>query len=198
MNAPTQMDAMQLAWYCARTQPKHEHIAAANVSRRLGLEVFHPRLRLERATRRGVVRTVEPLFPCYIFVRCELREHLSQIRYVSGISSLVHFGDRIPAVPEAVVDELRQCFETEEPMSVGDRLCAGDEVTLVEGALMGSRGLVVKVMPAKQRVQVLLDFLGRTTLAEVDRKAVQVENQSLAELMPELALMQEPMLAVGA
>jgi transcriptional antiterminator RfaH len=127
-----------------------------------------------------------------------LHEHLSQIRYVSGISSLVHFGDKIPTVPEAVVDELRQCFESEEPMCVGDRLCAGDEVTLVDGALTGSRGLVVKVMPAKQRVQVLLDFLGRTTLAEVDRRAVQVENQSLAELMPELALLQEPGLAVGA
>src|SRR5256885_9917179 len=44
------------AWYCARTQPKHEHIAAANLRKRLGLDVFHPRLRLERATRRGAVR----------------------------------------------------------------------------------------------------------------------------------------------
>ena len=60
-------------WYCARTQPKHEHIAAAGVARKLDLEVFHPRLRIEKATRRGVVRFVEPLFPCYIFVRCETR-----------------------------------------------------------------------------------------------------------------------------
>ena len=61
-----------LAWYCARTKPKHEHIAAANVRQNLGLEVFHPRLRMERATQRGVMRVVEPLFPCYIFIRCVL------------------------------------------------------------------------------------------------------------------------------
>src|SRR5262245_8035685 len=92
------------AWYCARTKPKHEHIAAANLGRNLGLEVFDPRLRFERATRRGVVRTVEPLFPGYVFVRC-LPESLTDIRYVTGISSLVHFGIRIPAVPDVVIEE---------------------------------------------------------------------------------------------
>src|SRR2546430_1851078 len=90
----------QPAWYCARTQPKHEHIAAGNMARRLGLEVFHPRLRLERATRRGVVRVIEPLFPCYIFVRCHLEERIDEIRYINGISSFVHFGQRIPSVPD--------------------------------------------------------------------------------------------------
>ena len=38
------------AWYCARTKPKHEHIAAANIITKLGLEVFNPRLRMERPT----------------------------------------------------------------------------------------------------------------------------------------------------
>src|SRR5215510_2239112 len=98
------------AWFCARTKPKHEHIAAANLNRNLGLEVFNPRLRVERATRRGVVRTIESLFPCYIFVNCP--EGISdEIRYVTGISSLVHFGLRIPTVPESVIEELRECFD---------------------------------------------------------------------------------------
>src|SRR5881628_3102779 len=108
------------AWYCARTQPKHEHIAAAGLARNLGLEVFHPRLRMERSTQRGVVRVIEPLFPCYVFVRCRLEEQLDAIRYVTGISSLVHFGGKIPSVSDAVVDELRDCFEAEEPMSASD------------------------------------------------------------------------------
>ncbi len=175
------------SWYCARTQPKHEHIAAAGLHTRLGLEVFHPRLRLERATARGVVRVIEPLFPCYIFVHCDLTEHLDKIRYVNGVSSLVSFGGTIPVVPDEVIDDLRQCFESEEPMLVEDRLCAGAEVTLADGALAGSHGVVVRVLPAKQRVQILLDFLGRTTLAEVDRKSLIVENRSLADLMPALA-----------
>src|SRR5436305_5645903 len=88
----------QLAWYCARTQPKHEHIAAANLSKRLGLEVFNPRLRLERATRRGTVKVIEPVFPCYVFVRCDLTRDGDSIRHANGVSSLVHFGVKIPPV----------------------------------------------------------------------------------------------------
>jgi len=177
----------QPAWYCARTQPKHEHIAAASLIRQLGLEVFHPRMRLERATRRGAVRVIEPLFPCYIFVRCAIGEQLNDIRYVRGISSMVHFGLRIPSVPDDVIDELRQCFEAGEPMPIEDRILPGAEVTVVEGAFLGSSGVVLRVLPAKQRVQILLEFLGRSTLAEVDRHSLSVENRRLADLMPTLA-----------
>lgn len=196
LRSPSQ-DALQLRWYCARTQPKHEHIAAANIRSRLGLQVFHPRLQVERATRRGPVHAIEPLFPCYIFVQCCLDEHFSQLRYVSGISSLVHFGDKVPPVPDDVVEELRQCFSSEEPLWVEDCVREGDEVSVVEGALMGSRALVIRVMPAKQRVQILLDFLGRTTLAEVDRMVLQVENRSLAEMMPGLAQARQAGLAAS-
>jgi transcriptional antiterminator RfaH len=175
------------AWYCARTKPKHEHIAAANVAKKLGVEVFHPRLRLERATQRGMIRVVEPLFPCYIFVRCVLEKRIDDLRHVSGISSLVHFGQKIPAVPDAAIDELKQCFETEEIMAMGDGVAVGAEVTIVDGAFMGFSGMVVRTLSAGQRVQILLDFLGRVTLAEVERKSLKVENRVVADLLPLLA-----------
>lgn len=177
-----------LSWYCARTHPKHEHIAARSLNVRLGLEVFHPRLRMERSTQRGVVRVIEPLFPCYVFVRCRLEEQLDAIRYVTGISSLVHFNGKIPLVPDQVVDELRDCFEAEEPMAVADRIKPGSEVTVCEGAFLGARGIVVRNLPARERVEILLEFLGRTTLAEVERKSVRVEDMRLADLMPALAV----------
>ncbi|HHY85720.1 MAG TPA: transcriptional activator RfaH [Verrucomicrobia bacterium] len=180
-------DKFEPVWYCARTKPKHEHIAAANLVRQLGIEVFNPRLRLERVTRRGLVRSVEPLFPCYVFARCRAID-LDAIRYVSGISSLVHFGDRVPNVPDTVIDELRECFDEEEPLPVEDRLFPGAEVTIAEGAFLGSRAIVLRTLPARQRVQILLDILGRPTLVEVDRTAVTLENRNVADLMPSLAL----------
>jgi transcriptional antiterminator RfaH len=175
------------AWYCVRTQPKHEHIAAAGLVKNLELEVFHPRLRLERSTRRGVVRVVEPLFPGYLFVHCSLSECLNEIRYVNGVSSLVHFGTRISTVPDEVIYELKQCFEADEPMSVQDHLHVGAEVIVAEGPFRGFCGTVVRLLPARQRVQLLLDFLGRTTLAEVDRVSVIAENPSVVHLVPSLA-----------
>src|ERR1700759_5711714 len=116
------MQTNDLAWYCARTKPKHEHIAVANVRKHLGMNVFHPTLRVERSTRRGLVRLVEPLFPCYIFVHCSIQEQLDALRYTNGISTIVRFADRIPSVPDSVIEELKSCFNSGEPMPVEEKL----------------------------------------------------------------------------
>jgi transcriptional antiterminator RfaH len=175
------------AWYCARTKPKHEHIAAANLKKNLHIEVFHPRLRIERATRRGVVRISEPLFPCYIFFRCQIDEKLIEIQRTSGVSTVVHFAHRIPKIADAVIEELKECFEGEEMMTVEDRLSPGDEVIVAEGAFCGMRAFVLRVMPARRRVQVLLDVLGRPTPAELDENSVVIEDNRVANLVPMLA-----------
>jgi transcriptional antiterminator RfaH len=182
------MSFENLSWYCARTKPKHEHIAAANIRKHLGLEVFHPRLRVDRATRRGVARVIEPLFPCYIFVRCNIADRLNDIQRTNGISSLVHFGDRIPLVADSVIGELQECFEAEEPLMLEDNLSPGDEVVVGEGAFAGMRAFVLRVLPARQRVQVLLDVLGGPTPVEVNREAIVLERDSVADRAPVLAL----------
>ena len=41
------------AWFCLRAQPKHEHIAAGHLRELPGIEVFLPRIRFRRQTRRG-------------------------------------------------------------------------------------------------------------------------------------------------
>jgi transcriptional antiterminator RfaH len=183
------MQKNDTAWYCARTKPKHEHIAAANVRKQLALEVFHPQLLVERATRRGVVRGVEPLFPCYIFVRCVIAESLNEIRYANGISTMVHFAGRIPPVADSVVAELQEWFPAAEPMPTAERLTAGSEVVLAEGAFMGMNATVLRVLPARHRVQVLLEILGRPTMVEVARSAVTSERNTMADLVPLLAHM---------
>jgi transcriptional antiterminator RfaH len=181
------MDSPICSWYCARTKPKHEYIAATNLRKNLSLEVFLPRLRIEKATQRGVVRTIEPLFPCYLFVRCVIEERMNEIKHSNGISSLVHFGDRIPKVDDSIIEELQECFDAEEPMTVENRLLPGDEVSVAAGAFAGMSAFVLRNMPARGRVQVLLDILGRPTPVEVDRIAVVLARNSLADSVPTLA-----------
>ena len=175
------------AWYCARTKPKHEHVAAANVRKNLKLEVFNPRLRLERATQRGVVRSVEPLFPCYLFVRCVIEDRLNDIQHTNGISSLVRFGQRIPKVGDAIIEELQKYFEAEQPMTVEDALAPDDEVVVADGAFAGMQAKVLRVMPATRRVQILLDILGGPTSVEVDRASVVTGKDTMAARVPVLA-----------
>jgi transcriptional antiterminator RfaH len=177
-----------LAWYCARTKPKNEHIAAANLRRNLGLRVFHPRLRVRQTTIRGVIKQLtEPVFPGYIFVHCALDQHLDQLRHTSGISSLVHFGGRIPHVPLAIVADLQNCFGVEEILDLHDDPRPGDPVTVAAGPFMGMSALVLRSWPAKRRVQVLLEVLGRPTPIEIDRDWVTLHHDSIAEFVPILA-----------
>src|SRR5258708_9094266 len=56
-------------WFCLRTQPKHEHIAAAALRHRLEIRCFAPRVRFPKATRRGKVWFVEAMFPGYLFAQ---------------------------------------------------------------------------------------------------------------------------------
>jgi transcriptional antiterminator RfaH len=185
----TSLDAQarQPGWYCARTKPKHEHIAAASVVTRLGLEVVCPRLRVERPTRRGIVRLMEPLFPGYLFVRCVLEDKLDDLRHTNGVSSVVHFGGRVARVPDEVVAELQSHFLAEEPVVMEDSLKPGSAVVVASGAFEGMQASVLRTLPARRRVQILLEILGRPTMVEVERGWVTAEHDSLADRVPFMA-----------
>jgi transcriptional antiterminator RfaH len=133
------------------------------------------------------MRVSEPLFPCYILFRCLIEEKLGEIQRTSGISTVVHFARRIPKIADTVIEELKECFEGEETLTVEERISPGDEVVVVDGAFCGMRAFVLRVMPARKRVQVLLDVLGRPTPAEVDENSVVNERNTVATLVPILA-----------
>jgi transcriptional antiterminator RfaH len=166
------MEPESPAWYCVRARQKQEHIAAANLKQVPGIEVFNPRLRFRRATQRGPVWFTEPLFPSYLFARFALRAQLADVRHTSGVSTVVHFADRVPAVPDDVIAELKTLTGGQELIVQDDTFAAGQEVRVAEGAFQGLIGIVKQVMPAAQRVKILLEILGRETAVEVDARAV--------------------------
>ena len=181
------MQTTESAWYSARTKPKHEHIATANLRRHLALPVFFPRIRLEKVTRRGLVRVTEPLFPCYIFVRCVIEEKVSEIQHLSGVSKLVQFGGKYPKVAESIIDELQAWFGNGDLIAIESQLSPGDEVTVAAGAFAGMSAQVLKSLPAKKRVQILLDILGRPTTVEVGSEVVMLKKNRVVDLAPFLA-----------
>ncbi len=185
------------AWYCVRTKPKHEHIAAANLRRNLGLEVFSPCLKLERNTRAGIRRVTEPLFPCYLFVRCALEKSFDSIQHANGVAALVHFGGRVPQIANSIIEELQALFPGEEPLLVEDHIIPGEEIAVGEGPFTGMKAVVMRVLPARQRVQVLLEILGRPAPLELDWNFVVRENRHvIAHLAPVLVRRQDSMVCV--
>lgn len=165
------------AWFCVRTQPKHEHVAAAYLSKELGLELFVPRIRFKKSTRRGPVWFTEALFPNYLFARFELGAAIGKLHHARGVQGVVHFGNCWPAVPDAVVAELKATVGAEEVHTVAEQFEIGETVTLSGGAFHEITGLVTRVIPSRQRVAVLLEFLGRQTMLEVSVQQVVRENE---------------------
>lgn len=154
-------------WFCLRSQPKHEHIAAAHLKKMEGVGVFLPRVRFQRSTRQGMVWVTEALFPNYLFARFDWQSSLRQVQAARGVSGVVHFGERWPVVEATVIEDLKQAFGAEELHVISAVLQPGDQVEIAEGAMRGLHAVVSRVMPSKERVAVLLEFLGRQTTVEV-------------------------------
>lgn len=162
-------------WYCVKTQTKREHIAAGRLRELDGVEVFCPRLRYRKATRRGKIWWIEALFPGYILAKFKLIENERAVTYSSGVRGLVRFGTEFPSVAEEFVEALRQEIVSnlgeegiEDTLTVGPQIEAGEEVEIATGPLGGFQGKVVSILPGKERVKVLLDFLGQPQVIEVD------------------------------
>jgi transcriptional antiterminator RfaH len=160
-----QQDA--LYWFCLKAHPKHEHLAAAALRRQMGLECFSPRIRYRKNTRRGPVWFVEAMFPSYLFARFHYAESYRQVQYAPGISGIVHFGNRVAAIDENTITMLREASGDEETIVFNPELRVGDTVQISEGAFSGLEAVITQVLPAKERIKVLLEFLGRSIEAEI-------------------------------
>jgi transcriptional antiterminator RfaH len=70
-------------------------------------------------------------------------------------------------VPTDVVEALRREVGERELRVVARAVAVGDEVQVTAGPMAGLLMVVQQVLPARERVRVLLDFLGRQVVAEV-------------------------------
>ena len=156
------------AWFCLKSQPKHEHIAALHLRRRVEkIDVFCPRLRIRKNTRRGPVWFIEPLFPGYLFAQFDPADSVQTVKSTPGVSTIVGFGQIIPVIQEEIIRELRADFDQNEIHEVSNEPRTGDCITIATGPFQGLKAEIIRVLPGPQRVQVLMEILGRTTRVEL-------------------------------
>src|SRR5882724_3194707 len=136
------------AWFCIRAQLRHEHIAAAQLKMEEGIEVYLPRIRFKRSTRRGPVWFTEALFPNYLFARFEFGACARKLHHARGVHGIVHFGKQWPAIPDGVISELRRTIGAEQVHVMESQLEPGETVHVSGGAFHGLQAVVTRVMPA--------------------------------------------------
>ena len=171
-------------WFCVRTQTKREHIAAKHLRTIEGIEVFCPRIKYRKATRRGKTWWLEPLFPGYILAKFDLTEMERAVTYCQGVRGMVKFGTEIPAVPETFVTSLihevsLQSDDEAELITVTPELSVGEEIEVANGPFQGMKGTVQSVAPATERVKVLLEFLGQVQPVNLDLFSILLPNKPI-------------------
>lgn len=154
-------------WYCLKTQPKHEKLAAHFLRTKAELEVFCPMLRFQKATVTGRKWFEEALFPGYIFGKFPYLSHYRLVSGAMGVSKIVGFGGVPSVIGEEVILGLREFARDNETIEIAPEVLPGDEVAVMSGPFKGLQAVVTRVMPAKQRVAVLLEMLGTQREIEV-------------------------------
>jgi len=165
-----------------QTKPKCEHVAGAHLRLLDEVEVFCPRIRYQKATRRGKVWFQEALFPCYLFARFDPQVSHRAVRYANAVSRIVQFGEVFSEIPDEVIEALRAEMGAEEVRRLEFSFEEGDEVIVAEGSLQGLEGLVTRPTTGSERVQILLDFLGQQTLVQLDRRQLTLAGNARAAL----------------
>ena len=158
---------MTIAWFCVRSQPRHEQIASRHLRHVERLEVFSPRIRFVRPTRHGPVWVTESVFPNYLFVRFDWKTSLPRVHYAPGVSGIVHFGPRWPLIPDAVIDDMRAILGPDDPRVISKDLQPGEQIEIADGLFEGLKAVISQVMPGKDRVTVLMNFLGQQASVEL-------------------------------
>ena len=154
-------------WYCLQTRPRHEKMTGQLLRAEAGVEVFCPFLRFERARRTGRAWVTEAMFPGYIFAKFEHHAQYRKVLATGGVTRIVGFGGQPVAVETAIISELRNSVSGSETVEICSEIRIGEEVNVVEGPFRGLRAIVTRVIPARERVALLLELLGMEREVEI-------------------------------
>jgi transcription antitermination factor NusG len=166
---------IELRWYTAYTNARHEKRIAEQLMRR-SVEHFLPVYETVHRWKDRRVRLQLPLFPCYIFVRVAVRNHLEVLR-VPGVVRLVGFNGRLAVLPETEMLVLRRAWSSGLRMEPHPYLTVGRIVRVRSGPLSGLTGRLVR---KKQncRIVISIESIMRSVIAEVSLDEVEVLDSS--------------------
>jgi transcriptional antiterminator RfaH len=160
-------------WYAVQTKPRQESIAEMHLQRQR-FETYLPKILLCKRRRDKWARSVEPLFPRYLFIRVNSDENsLAPVRSTKGVAGLVRFGPLLKPVPDCVIDYIRQAENPDTHQYQADQWPhkPGDTVRVLEGPFAGLTG-IFQAATGAERALLLIELLGRQNEVGVRMDAI--------------------------
>jgi len=157
-------------WYAIQAKPGREDLAAHSISR-MGLEVFLPKMKLQRPCWGVLQMMVRPLFPGYLFARFCPARYLHLIKYARGIRRVVSCGEVVLPVEEQIIQTIQMRLHgAREPWSQPRHFRAGDQVRVEEGCLQGLIGIFERDLSDQERVVILLEAIEYQARVSIEKR----------------------------
>lgn len=157
-------------WFVMQTKLHHEARAIRHLALRAAdVDTFLPRIEVVRKKWGRHVRSLEVLFPSYLFFQMDLTPATwSAVRWTPGVRRVLGDGDRPIGVPDEFIEAIKERVRPLGFVRVGSRLNPGAQVRVRTGPFAGLEGIIERPTSRRDRVRVLLQVVGRVTPIEIE------------------------------
>jgi hypothetical protein len=172
---PIDVEKFPPEWLVVRTKPRQERVAVCHLRQR-EVEPYCP-LYLEPPWHPRAPKGPVPLFGGYIFVRCNPHSQLNAVSYCPGVFRPVRFDRVLATVDQDLIDALKlresdRGYVIPPEMEFG--IEEGRKVRVMAGPLKDMEGVFRGYLRGGQRARVLMEFLRRRSLVEVETELLAV------------------------
>ncbi len=154
-------------WYALYTKPNAEHRVQAALQRR-NIETFLPEIAPPPSAN---IQRKLPFFPNYLFMRIDLQSTpASRWIWTPGLRYVVSSDEKPIVIPIQAIELIKNQLAAYDVDRKTNRLGFkhGDKVRMNKGPFADMIAIFEKPSSAATRVRVLLNFLGRMSLIQVD------------------------------
>jgi transcriptional antiterminator RfaH len=156
-----------LAWFVIQTKPKKEEEARSYLTTK-GLEIFNPLLESFSGKNGKIYKTLNPLFPGYIFGKFVLDSDYSLVRWGRGVKKVLGLGGSYPTpVSEEVIEIIKRRTDSNGIVRKSYHFEANDRVRIKSGPLRDLLGIFERWVSDSDRVRILLNLIGYQPAVEM-------------------------------
>lgn len=164
-------------WYVVHTYSGYENKVKTNLMRRVASlnmqdKIFQVLVPTEEEVefKDGKKRTVQKkIYPGYVLVEMIMTDDSWYVvRNTSGVTGFVGPGIKPTPLPEDEVKRIMRMMGMEAPVKLKMDIEVGQNIIVTQGPFKDFHGIVEEVDPDREKVKVLISFLGRETPVELD------------------------------
>ena len=161
-------------WFVVHTQPSKELVAQQHLLEQR-YDVYLPRFKKTCRHARKTYEVLSPLFPRYLFIGIDLEiDQWRSINGTRGVSYLLTQDNHPLSLPSHLIENLKKQEDGEGtlPLTSLSNFIKGDKLLILEGPFEGHTAVFEK-LDDKQRVKVLLNFLGQEMNVSLPKRAIE-------------------------